>query len=69
MRFFIHAKSSSQMLNTFDKTKTKKKKCDFYKDNNRFKCCFGELHLIASSLCDLTMGLKYANFRTIKHLV
>ena len=26
---FIHAKSSSQMLNTFEKTKTKKKKCDF----------------------------------------
>ena len=24
MRFFIHAKSSSQMLNTFEKTKTKK---------------------------------------------
>ena len=29
MRFFIHAKSSSQMLNSFEKTKTKKKKCDF----------------------------------------
>ena len=32
MRFFIHAKSSSQMLNTFEKKE--KKKCDFYKDNN-----------------------------------
>ena len=30
---FMHAKSSLQMLNTFEKTKTKKK-CDFYKDNN-----------------------------------
>ena len=26
-----HAKSSSQMLNSFEKTKTKKKKCDFFK--------------------------------------
>ena len=26
MRFFIHAKSSSQMLNTLEKTK---RKCDF----------------------------------------
>ena len=35
MRFFIHAKSSSQMLNTFEKTKTKKKRnVIFYKDNN-----------------------------------
>ena len=29
---FKHAKSSSQMLNSFEKTKTKKKKkCDFFK--------------------------------------
>ena len=34
MRFFIHAKSSSQMLNTFEKTKTKKRIVIFYKDNN-----------------------------------
>ena len=27
--FFIHAKSSSPMLITFEKTKTKKKKSDF----------------------------------------
>ena len=31
MRFFIHAKSSSQMLNTFEK---KKRNVIFYKDNN-----------------------------------
>ena len=30
---FIHAKSSSQMLNTFEKTKTKKRNVIFYKDN------------------------------------
>ena len=43
--FFIHIKSSSQMLNTFEKTKTKKKKCDFFiRIIIRFKCCFGELH-------------------------
>ena len=69
MRFFIHAKSSSQMLNTFEKTKTKKK-CDFFvRIIIRFKCCFGELHKTPSSLCDLTMDLKYANFRTKKHLI
>ena len=45
MHFFIHAKSSSQMLNTFEKTKTKKKKCDFFiRIIFRFKWCFGELH-------------------------
>ena len=44
MRFFIHAKSSSQMLNTFEKKK-KKRNMIFYKDIMiRFKCCFGELH-------------------------
>ena len=32
MRFYIHAKSSSQMLNTFEKTK--KRNVIFYKDNN-----------------------------------
>ena len=32
--FFKHAKSSSQMLNTFEKTKTKKRNVIFYKDNN-----------------------------------
>ena len=34
MHFFIHAKSSSQMLNTFEKTKAKKRNVIFYKDNN-----------------------------------
>ena len=34
MHFFIHAKSSSQMLNTFEKTKTKKRNVILYKDNN-----------------------------------
>ena len=34
MRFFIHAKSSSQMLNTFEKTKTTKRNVIFYKDSN-----------------------------------
>ena len=29
MRFFKHAKSSLQMLNSFEKNKNKKKKCDF----------------------------------------
>ena len=34
MRFFIHAKSSSQMLNTFEKKqKQKKRNVIFYKDN------------------------------------
>ena len=31
---FKHAKISSQMLNTFEKTKTKKRNVIFYKDNN-----------------------------------
>ena len=31
---FIHAKSSSQMLNTFEKNKNKKRNVIFYKDNN-----------------------------------
>ena len=34
MRFFIHAKSSSQMLNTVKKQKQKKRNEIFYKDNN-----------------------------------
>ena len=34
MHFFIHGKSSSQMLNTFEKTKPKKRNVIFYKDNN-----------------------------------
>ena len=34
MHFFIHAKSSSQMLNTFENQKQKKRNVIFYKDNN-----------------------------------
>ena len=41
---FIQAKSSSQMLNTFEKTKQKKEMCFFIRIIIRFKCCFGELH-------------------------
>ena len=41
---FIHAKSSSQMLNTFEKTKTKKRNVIITRIIFRFKCCFGELH-------------------------
>ena len=41
---FIHAKSSSQMLITFEKTKTKKRKVIFIRIIIRFNCCFGELH-------------------------
>ena len=44
MHFFIHAKSSSQILNTFEKTKTKKRNVIFIRIIFRFKCCFGELH-------------------------
>ena len=44
MRFFIHAKSSYQKLNTFEKTKTKKRNAIFIRIIIRFKCCFGELH-------------------------
>ena len=66
---FKHAKSSSQMLNTFEKTKTKKRNVIFYIIIIRFKCCFGELHLNPSSLFDLTMELKYANFTSIKHSI
>ena len=43
MSFFKHAKSSSQVLNSFEKRK--KKKCDFLKRIIiSFKRCFGELH-------------------------
>ena len=31
---FLHAKSSSQMPKTFEKTKTKKRNVIFHKDNN-----------------------------------
>ena len=34
MNFFIHSKSSSQMINTFEKTKTNERNAIFYKDNN-----------------------------------
>ena len=42
--FFKHAQSSFQMLNTFEKTKTKKRNVIFIRIIIRFKCCFGELH-------------------------
>ena len=37
MRFFTNAKSNSQMLNSFEKTKTKKRNVIFYKDKDKIK--------------------------------
>ena len=41
----LHAKSSLQMLNTFEKNKNQKRRnVIFIRIIIRFICCFGELH-------------------------